>query len=206
MAKKQYTLDELKEAMKVKQAFEAYVEDVDGEYNLHCIFANDVKGIVPREEVSTVVEDDGKVDSNLCIKKKGKIMQVCIKEITEEDGEIRRVILSRRELELYVSNTFEGFKSLIYIKLMSSMSVVIDHMLDPSRLMSGDFSSADYFLIVEKLMSYIETLERLKSSIVVAGADVELGQMASQDTGGADKMSDEAKEFLKLMKKSKGIE
>jgi hypothetical protein len=79
-------------------------------------------------------------------------------------------------------------------------------MLDPSRLMSGDFSSADYFLIVEKLMSYIETLERLKSSIVVAGADVELGQMASQDTGGADKMSDEAKEFLKLMKKSKGIE
>ena len=55
-------------------------------------------------------------------------------------------------------------------------------------------------------MSYIETLERLKSSIVVAGADVELGQMASQDTGGADKMSDEAKEFLKLMKKSKGIE
>jgi hypothetical protein len=30
--------------------------------------------------------------------------------------------------------------------------------------------------------------------------------MASQDTGGADKMSDEAKEFLKLMKKSKGIE
>ncbi len=113
---------------------------------------------------------------------------------------------SRRELELYVSNTFEGFKSLIYIKLMSSMSIVIDHMLDPSRLMSGDFSSADYFLIVEKLMSYIETLERLKSSIVIAGADVELGQMSSQDTGGADKMSDEAKEFLKMMKKSKGIE
>ena len=113
---------------------------------------------------------------------------------------------SRRELELYVSNTFEGFKSLIYIKLMSSMSVVIDHMLDPSRLMSSDFSSADYFLIVEKLMSYIETLERLKSSIVVAGADVELGQLGSDDTGGADKMSDEAKEFLKLMKKSKVID
>ena len=112
---------------------------------------------------------------------------------------------SRRELELYVSNTFEGFKSLIYIKLISSMSIVIDHMLDPSRLMSGDFSSADYFLIVEKLMSYIETLERLKSSIVIAGAEVELGQLSAEDTGGADKMSDEAKEFLKMMKRSKGI-
>lgn len=102
MAKKQYTLSELQEAMKTKQAFEAYVEDVDGEYNLHCIFANDVKGIVPREEVSTVVEDDGKVDANLCIKKKGKIMQVCIKEIIAEDEQIKRVILSRRELELKV--------------------------------------------------------------------------------------------------------
>ena len=102
MAKKQYTLSELQEAMKTKQAFEAYVEDVDGEYNLHCIFANDVKGIVPREEVSTVVEDDGKVDANLCIKKKGKIMQVCIKEIISEDEQIKRVILSRRELELKV--------------------------------------------------------------------------------------------------------
>ena len=113
---------------------------------------------------------------------------------------------SRRELELYVSNTFEGFKSLIYIKLMSSMSVVIDHMLDPSRLMSSDFSSADYFLIVEKLMSYIETLERLKSSIVIQGAEMELDKLGSEDTGGTDKMSDEAKEFLKMMKKSRGIE
>ena len=112
---------------------------------------------------------------------------------------------SRRELELYVSNTFEGFKSLIYIKLMSSMSIVIDHMLDPNRLMSGDFSSADYFLIVEKLMSYIETLERLKSSIVIQGASVELDRLGSEDTGGADNMSHEAKEFLKMMKKSKGI-
>ncbi len=102
MAKKQYTLSELQEAMKTKQAFEAYVEDVDGEYNLHCIFANDIKGIIPREEVSTVVEDDGKVDANLCTKKKGKIMQVCIKEIIAEEDIIKRVILSRRELELKV--------------------------------------------------------------------------------------------------------
>ena len=55
-------------------------------------------------------------------------------------------------------------------------------------------------------MSYIETLERLKSSIVIQGAEMELDKLGSEDTGGADKMSDEAKEFLKMMKKSKGIE
>lgn len=113
---------------------------------------------------------------------------------------------TRRELELYVSSTFEGMKSLVYIKLLTSMSIVIDHMLDPSRLLSSDFSSADYFLIVEKLMSYVETLERLKSSVVIAGSEIELEKLGSEDTGGADKMSDQAREFLKMMKKSKGIE
>lgn len=103
MSKKQkYTLNELQEAMKKKQAFEAYIEDVDGEYNLHCVFANEIKAVIPREEVSYIVQEDGKVSQELCMKKKGKIMQVCIKEIIVENEEIKRVILSRKELELKV--------------------------------------------------------------------------------------------------------
>lgn len=103
MSKKQkYTLSELNEALKKKQAFEVYVEDVDGEYNLHCIFANDIKAIIPREEASYLVEEDGKVNAEFCIKKKGKIMQACIKELITENDELKKVILSRRELELKV--------------------------------------------------------------------------------------------------------
>lgn len=98
---KKYTLDELKEAMKNKQAFEAYIEDVDSEYNLICLFAGNL-GIIPREEVSCVVQDNGLVDSEFCMKKKGKIMQVCIKEIIEKDNEVEQIILSRKELELKV--------------------------------------------------------------------------------------------------------
>ena len=100
--KKKYTTEELQEAMKNKQAFEAYVEDVDGEYNLHCIFAGDVKAIMPREEVAYVVEDNGLVDAEFCLKKKGKIMQVCIKDIIINENNITRIILSRKELELKV--------------------------------------------------------------------------------------------------------
>lgn len=103
MSKKQkYTLDELNEAMKKKQAFEAYVEDLDSEYNLHCIFANDIKAIIPREEASYIVDDDGKVNVEFCTKKKGKIMQACIKEIVVENDEVKKVVLSRKELELKV--------------------------------------------------------------------------------------------------------
>jgi len=103
MAKKQkYTLNELQEAMQKKQAFEAYVEDVDGEYNLHCVFAGDIRAIIPREEASCVVEEDGKVSADFCSKKKGKVIQVCIKEIVEDNGELKKVVLSRKELELKV--------------------------------------------------------------------------------------------------------
>ena len=98
---KKYTLEQLKEAMKNKQAFEAYIEDVDDKYDLHCAFAGN-HGIIPREEVSCVVQDNGLVDAEFCQKKKGKIMQVCIKEINYNVEEIEQIILSRKELELKV--------------------------------------------------------------------------------------------------------
>lgn len=102
MNKKKYTLKELKEAYEKKQAFEAYIDEVDIGYNLHCIFAGETKGIIPREEVSCIVEEDGLVSSELCTKKKGKVMQVCIKEIKELDNGQTEIILSRKELELKV--------------------------------------------------------------------------------------------------------
>lgn len=99
---KKYTKEQLQEAMKNKQAFEAYINEVDEKFNLHCVFAGDNEGIIPREEVSCVVEDDGLVNSELCSKKKGKIMQVCIKDITENEDETLNIILSRKDLELKV--------------------------------------------------------------------------------------------------------
>ena len=101
MKNKKYTLEELKNAMKTNQAFEAYIADVDNNYNLHCIFAGENTGIIPREEVSCVVENDGLVNSEICLKKKGKIMQVCIKDIQETEGKVD-ITLSRKELELKV--------------------------------------------------------------------------------------------------------
>ncbi len=102
MKSKKYTKEQLQEAMNNKQAFEAYIEDVDDKYNLHCVFAGENKGIIPREEVSCISEDDGLVDADFCLKKKGKIMQVCIKEIETNGDEVTNIILSRKELELKV--------------------------------------------------------------------------------------------------------
>lgn len=101
--KKVNEIEQLQEAMNSKQAFEAYIQYVDSQYNLHCVFAGKNEGIIPREEVSCIVEDNGFVSSESCLKKKGKIMQVCIKDIMlGEDGKIKQIILSRKELELKV--------------------------------------------------------------------------------------------------------
>lgn len=128
---KNYSLQDLQEAMKNKQAFEAYIEEVDGEYNLHCVFANDIKAIIPREEVSCIVEDDGKVSTELCMKKKGKIMQVCIKDIVAENDIFKKIVLSRKELELKVRkwmymNLKPGMKLKGIVRGISDYAAFID--------------------------------------------------------------------------------
>ncbi len=100
--KNKCSLEDLKKAYEKKQVFDVYVEDVDGEYNLHCTLADGIHGIMPREEVSSIVEDDGLVDSELCMKKKGKVMQACIIELEVEEESVKKVVLSKKELELKV--------------------------------------------------------------------------------------------------------
>lgn len=131
--KKISSLENLKTAMKNKQAFEAYIEDIDEMYNLHCIFADDIKGVIPREEVSCVVnETDGLVDKNLCLKKKGKIMQVCIKDIqVDDENNIKKIILSRKELELKVRrwmymNLKPGMKLKGIVRGMTDYAAFVD--------------------------------------------------------------------------------
>ena len=100
--KKKCSIQDLKEAYEKKQVFDVFVDDIDGEYNLHCTFADGIHGIMPRDQVSSIVGDDGLVDSTLCMKKKDKVMQACIIELEIEENEVKRVVLSKKELELKV--------------------------------------------------------------------------------------------------------
>lgn len=131
MAKKSYTLEELQEAMKNKQAFEVYVEDVDDKYNLHCVFAGEHRGVVPREEVASITEDNGLVDADFCMKKKGKIMQVCIISIETNDDGTTNITLSRKELELKVRrwmymNLKPGMKLKGVVRGMTDYAAFVD--------------------------------------------------------------------------------
>lgn len=101
---KKYNTKDLKKALDSKEVFDVYIKNVDAKFNLIVIFADGIKGIIPREEVSCLTNEDGVVDDNYCLSRKNKIMQVCIKEIEEKDGKILNVMLSRKILENKVRN------------------------------------------------------------------------------------------------------
>lgn len=129
--KKKCSIEDLKEAFEKKQVFDIYVDDVDGEYNLHCTLADGVHGIMPREEVSSIVEDDGLVDSELCMKKKGKVMQACIIELETEDENVKKIVLSKKELELKVrrwmyNNLKPGMRLKGVVRGMTDYAAFID--------------------------------------------------------------------------------
>lgn len=92
------TLQEIKDS---QQVLDMYIEDIDESLNMIGKVGKDIKAIIPRDEASSVVGDDGLVEEKFILNKKGKVIPVCIKEILKnEDG--FELIMSKRILELKV--------------------------------------------------------------------------------------------------------
>lgn len=86
---------------------------------------------------------------------------------------------SRRILELYVSKLYRSVKPILYIHLIQKLALTIDWVLDPQRLFGNEgLSSADYFIVVEKLIQYIDQLSQLKDEIEISGDSLELKELA----------------------------
>jgi hypothetical protein len=86
----------------------------------------------------------------------------------------------------------------------------MDYILDPERLLgSQDLTTADMFLVVEKLMSYIEQISQLQDEVTIKGADLELKKIADENKD-IDFNSSESKEtidnFMKLFNRESGIQ
>ena len=64
------------------------VQDIDDSYNMIGIIGNNIKAILPRNEASSIVSEDGLVDTKHIVNKKGKIIHVCIKEIIKHDDNV----------------------------------------------------------------------------------------------------------------------
>lgn len=117
---------------------------------------------------------------------------------------------SRHILELYVSEVFQSIRPILILNMISKLCLLIDYLLRPENLFDkSQLSIQDSFIIVEKLIYYINEMENLKETIVVPGSDLELKKIA-EESGNQELASPEAQktvqEFLKLFQREQGIE
>lgn len=87
--------DILKNAIQTGNIIQGIVNKCDSEYNLHIDFGNNIKGIIPREEIEAVnIDKDGLPRPNICMSKINSFVQFKVKDIAQKDF----YILSRKEV------------------------------------------------------------------------------------------------------------
>ena len=87
---------------------------------------------------------------------------------------------TRKSLELVVSEIFKSVRPILLLQIISRLQLAIDYVLAPERMFSKDFSSADLFLVIEKLMQYIEQLNSLMETTTIENSDQILKKLAEQ--------------------------
>lgn len=117
---------------------------------------------------------------------------------------------SRHILELYVSEVFQSIRPILILNMISKLCLIVDHALDLKNVMdSSQMSIQDTFIVIEKIMQYIDQLESLRDSVVIKGSDLELRKI-SEEVGNSELQSEESKQvvadFMKLFQREHGIE
>lgn len=114
----------------------------------------------------------------------------------------------RRTLELYLSEIFQSVRPMLILQMISKLSLVIDYVMDPQRMFSGDLQISDLWICIEKILQYIQQLEAMKDDILIKGADLELKKMGSQAEAGETGInnSEVVKDFMRIFKRDNGID
>lgn len=115
--------------------------------------------------------------------------------------------IQRRSLELYLSESFKSFRATVYLKIMSSLALIIDNILDPVKLSSNDVEYSDKFIIVEKCLQFCDQIENLKKSITIVGAETEMSRLSEESNKPEDENLDSKaiKDFMKSLLSDEGI-
>lgn len=100
-ARPKLNIENLQNIKDTQQVLDMYIEEVDENLNMIGKVGRDIKAIIPRDEASSVVGDDGLVEEKYIVNKKGKVLPVCIKEIVQNGDQIE-LVMSKKILELKV--------------------------------------------------------------------------------------------------------
>lgn len=96
-------IEKFKAAKENHQRIEGLVKEVDEEFNLHVNLGMGLKGFVPRNEVTSLVDENGIPEEKASTVKLNKYIQFKIKDIFETENPLApRIILSSKDVELEV--------------------------------------------------------------------------------------------------------
>ena len=94
--KSNFSIDELNKASQNGEIIQGRVASFDSNYNLYVNLGNNIKGIIPREEIEAIsVDEEGLAKPNVCKSKLNEVVQFKVKDIKNDDT----VILSRKAVE-----------------------------------------------------------------------------------------------------------
>ena len=95
-SQEEFTIDELKNAFSQGSVIQGVVKKCDENYNLHINLGNQIKGIIPRNELEAInVDEYGFCKTKICQKKVNNFIQFKIKEIYDDNN----IILSRKSVQ-----------------------------------------------------------------------------------------------------------
>lgn len=114
---------------------------------------------------------------------------------------------SQEVLQLYVSKLFRGLRPLIILNCISKLSLALDNILDPNKLLNEqELSLTDRFIAVDQIMSYIQKLEEMKDEILIPNEDLNLKRIAQENNIEYSEEDEKiVSDFLKLFKKDNGL-
>jgi len=116
---------------------------------------------------------------------------------------------TRKTLELYVSEVFRTIRPIILLHLINKLVQAIDYATQPERMFDANsFTPADTFLIVEKLMLYIDQLNTLYESTAIKDSDQilkKISESKKDSTMESEESKKTVEEFLALFKRDSGI-
>lgn len=117
---------------------------------------------------------------------------------------------TRHVLELYLSEVFKSIRPVLILHMIQKLTLAIDYVLDPVRMFdTNNLSIPDLFLVIEKIMDYINVLNNMKKEVEIKGSDLELRKLADENNNNVLDDPDSKKavdDFMKLLRGESGIE
>lgn len=115
-----------------------------------------------------------------------------------------------RVYQLYLSNFLDRARSIVYQKILTTILLLLDKIMEPNELLGSELTLADRFTAVDRLINMLGVFTQFQDQLRIEGADTELQKIGndikseSSDTGDI-RDSQMVKEFMTKMLNNSGI-